>query len=185
MLDDIFQELHQQYDEVIKALQRDLLKVRTGRANPTIFDNLRVDYYGTPTPINQVGAIKVVDANLLTIQPWEKNMIPVIEKAILTSDLGLNPANDGVLIRVPIPPLTGERRQQLVKAVKKYGEDRRIAARGFRRDANDLIKALEKDSEISEDEMHRALKSIQDDTDKVMARIDALLEAKEKEVLDG
>lgn len=182
MLEEVFEDLKENFEGVIQGLQRDLGKVRTGRANPSILDNIRVDYYGTPTPVNQVGAIKVVDAHLLTVQPWEKNMIPVIEKAIMTSDLGLNPANDGTLIRVPIPPLTGERRQQLVKVIKRAGEDRRIAARNHRRDANDMLKALEKDSEISEDEMHRGLKTIQDETDKVMAQIDAMVAAKEKDI---
>lgn len=183
MLDEIFDDLDSSFAAVLEALRVDLGKIRTGRANPAIFDNLRVDYYGTPTPLNQVGSIKVVDANLLTIQPWEKQMIPVIEKAILASDLGLNPANDGVLVRVPIPPLTGERRQSLVKQAKKAAEDRKVAARNHRRDANEMIKALEKDKAISEDDMHRGLKQVQDATDKVMETIDKLTSSKEGEIL--
>ena len=183
MLDEVFGDLTESFKGVIAGLKRDLSKIRTGRANPAIFDGLRVDYYGTPTPLNQVGAVKVVDANLITIQPWEKAMLPLIEKAIHASDLGLNPSNDGVLVRVPIPPLTGERRQDLVKLVKRTGEEHKIATRTHRRDANDMIKALQKDSEISEDEMHRALKSVQDSTDKTVATVDELLAAKEKEIL--
>lgn len=184
MLDEVFEDLKDSFEGVIKGLQRELTKVRTGRANPAIFDGLRVDYYGTPTPLNQIGALKVVDATLITIQPWEKNMIPLVEKSILTSDLGLNPANDGTLIRVPIPPLTGERRKELVKLVKSAGEDHKIRARGARRDANDMIKALQKDSEISEDDMHRALKTVQEHTDAIVKKIDALVSSKEKEIME-
>lgn len=184
MLNEVYEELDEQFDGAVKALQRDLSKIRTGRANPAIFDGLRVDYYGTPTPLNQVGAIKVADANMLTIQPWEKEMIPKIEKVIMTSSLGLNPANDGTLVRVPVPPLTGERRQELVKMVKRAGEDRRVVARNYRRDANDTVKMLEKEKEISEDEMHSGLKVIQDRTDKAIARINALVADKEKEITE-
>jgi ribosome recycling factor len=184
MLDEVFEDLTDSFESVVKGLRRDLSKIRTGRANPAIFDGLRVDYYGTPTPLNQVGAVKVVDANLITIQPWEKPMIPLIEKAILTSDLGLNPTNDGVLIRVPIPPLTGERRKELVKLVKKTGEDHKVATRNHRRDANDLIKSLQKDGDISEDEMHRALKDVQEATNKTVGEVDAIITGKEKEITE-
>lgn len=135
MLDDIFSDLQESFDAAIRDLKRDLAKVRTGRANLAIFDGITLDYYGTPTPLNQVGTMKVVDARLITIQPWERNMIAPIEKAILTSDLGLNPSNDGALIRVPIPQLTGERRQELVRLVKKAGEEHRVVTRNHRRDA--------------------------------------------------
>lgn len=184
MLDEVFEELVNSFDNVIKDLRRELSKVRTGRANPAIFDGLRVDYYGTPTPLNQIGAIKVVDAGMITIQPWEKNMIPAIEKTLLSSDLGINPNNDGTLIRVPIPPLTGERRQELVKMIKRAGEEHKIATRNFRRDANDMIKALQKDSEISEDDMHRALKKVQEHTDSVVAKIDHHVSEKEQEIME-
>ena len=183
MLDEIFDDLESSFAAVLEALRVDLGKIRTGRANPAIFDNLRLDYYGTPTPLNQVGSIKVVDANLLTIQPWEKQMIPVIEKAILASDLGLNPSNDGVLVRVPIPPLTGERRQSLVKQAKKAAEDRKVAARNHRRDANEMIKALEKDKAISEDDERRAQDDIQKLTDRHIAEVDKLLAGKEQEIM--
>ncbi len=184
MLDEVFDDLGQNFEQVLKALRKDLTKVRTGRANPAIFDGVRVDYYGTPTPLNQVGAVKVVDATLITIQPWEKNMIQAIEKAIMISNLGLNPTNDGTLIRVPIPPLTGERRKALVKQVKSAGEDRKVKARQHRRDANEMIKAFQKDGEISEDDMHRALKSVQEDTDANIKTIDSLVSEKEKEIME-
>ena len=184
MLDEVFEELELNFEGVASGLTRDLAKIRTGRANPAIFDGLRVDYYGSPTPLNQVGAVKVVDASLITIQPWEKTMIPLIEKSILTSDLGLNPANDGQLIRVPIPPLTGERRQELVKLVKRTGEEHKVATRNHRRDANDMIKALQKDGDISEDDMHRALKNVQESTDTTIKRIDDLIAKKEKEIIE-
>ena len=184
MLDEVFEDLNESFESVKKGLLKDLSKIRTGRANPAIFDGLRVDYYGTGTPLNQVGAVKVVDANLITIQPWEKNMIPLIEKAIHASDLGLNPTNDGVLIRVPIPALTGERRRELVKLVKKTGEEHKVATRNHRRDANDMIKALQKDSDISEDEMHRALKDVQESTDQTVAEVDKIVSGKEKEITE-
>lgn len=185
MLNEVFEELQSNFDNAIRDLRRDLSKIRTGRANLSIFDGINVEYYGTPTPLNQVGTMKVVDPRLITIQPWEKSMIAPIEKAIMSSDLGLNPANDGALIRVPIPQLTGERRQELVKLVKKSGEEHKVVTRNHRRDANDTIKILEKESEISEDEMHRARKRVQDMTDKVIAQIDEILDAKEKEILEG
>jgi ribosome recycling factor len=184
MLDEVFEELVLGFEGVAVALARDLTKIRTGRANPAIFDGIRVDYYGTPTPLNQVGSIKVSDATLLTIAPWEKPMIPIIEKAILTSDLGLNPTNDGTIVRVPIPPLTGERRRDLVKLVKKAGEEHKIACRGHRREANETVKLLQKDGEISEDEMHRALKTVQDHTDKAVGKVESAITAKEKEILE-
>lgn len=184
MLDEVFEELLLGFEGVGTGLARDLTKIRTGRANPAIFDGIRVDYYGTPTPLNQVGSIKVADATLLTIAPWERPMIPIIEKAILTSDLGLNPTNDGTIVRVPIPPLTGERRRDLVKLVKKAGEEHKIAVRSHRRDANDTIKMLQKDGDISEDEMHRALKTVQDHTDAAVAKVEAAIAIKEKEIME-
>ena len=184
MLEEVFDDLDESFEGVIKGLRRDLSKIRTGRANPAIFDGLRVDYYGTPTPLNQVGAVKVVDANLITIQPWEKTMIPIIEKSIMASDLGLNPTNDGVLIRVPIPPLTGDRRKELVKLVKRTGEEHKVAVRNHRRDANDMIKALQKDSDISEDDMHRALKDVQERTNTTVNEVEQHISAKEKEILE-
>jgi len=184
MLDDVFEELNANFASAFKDLKRDLAKIRTGRANLAIFDGISVDYYGTATPLNQVGTMKVVDAHLITIQPWEKAMVGPIEKAILTSDLGLNPANDGMLIRIPIPKLTGERRQELVRLVKRSAEDHKIVVRNYRRDSNETVKMLQKESEISEDEMHRSLKAIQDKTDASVKGIDEQVETKEKEILE-
>lgn len=184
MLDDVFEELNANFASALKDLTRDLAKIRTGRANLSIFEGITVDYYGTATPLNQVGTMKVVDAHLITIQPWEKSMIAPTEKAILTSDLGLNPANDGALIRIPIPKLTGERRQELVRLVKRSAEDHKVVVRNYRRDSNETVKMFQKESEISEDEMHRALKTIQDKTDAAIKGIEAQIEAKEKEILE-
>ncbi|MBH22886.1 MAG: ribosome recycling factor [Myxococcales bacterium] len=184
MLDEVFEELKANFDSTLKAYRQTLAKVRTGRANLSMLDGLKVEYYGTPTPLNQVGTCKVADARLITIQPWEKSMLGPIEKAIHMSDLGLNPSNDGTIIRLPVPELTGERRQDLVKQVRRAAEDHKIIIRNHRRDANDMIKELEKDSEISEDEMHRALKSVQESTDQTIARVETFTEEKEKEILE-
>ena len=184
MLDEVFEELDSSFESTLKALLHQLSKIRTGRANLSILDGLRVDYYGIPTPINQVGTCKVADARMITIQPWEKTMIGPIEKAIMISDLGLNPANDGALIRLMIPELTGERRQELVKQVRRASEDHKIIARNHRREANDMLKELENDSEISEDDLHRHLKTVQDTTNTAISQIDALIAAKEKEILE-
>ncbi len=184
MLDEIYEELKDSFSSAIRDLKREMGKVRTGRANAAILDGIKVDYYGSPTPLNQVGTVKVVDPRLITITPWEKTMIAPIEKAIMMSDLGLNPANDGALVRVPIPQLTGERRQELVRLVKRSAEDHKIVVRNHRRDANDMAKSLQKDGEISEDDMHRALKKVQGMTDEVIAQIDAVVAAKEAEILE-
>jgi ribosome recycling factor len=167
----------------LEHLQHELAGIRTGRATPSLLDTVKVDYYGSPMPINQVATVSAPEPRLLVIQPWEKRMIPEIEKAIMNSDLGLNPANDGNLIRVPIPELSEERRQNLVKLVKKFCEDARIAIRNVRRDANEHVKKLEKEHEISEDQSHDALNDIQKLTDKYIAEVDKLLEHKEKEIL--
>jgi ribosome recycling factor len=167
----------------IEHLQHELAGIHTGRATPSILDTVKVDYYGTPMPINQVATVSAPEARLLVIQPWEKRMIPEIEKAIMSSNLGLNPANDGNLIRVPIPELSEERRQSLVKLIKKFCEDARIAIRNVRRDANDHVKKLEKENEISEDQEHDALDEIQKLTNKYIEEVDKLLEHKEKEIL--
>lgn len=184
MIEDVLAELQENFEGALVALRRDLGKVRTGRANPAMLDGIRVDYYGTPTPINQVGAIKVPDPRMITIQPWEKNMIVPIEKAIIGSNIGLNPSSDGTIIRLPIPPLTTERRTELTKQVKDMGEKAKIAVRNHRRDANDMVKTLEKDGEISEDEMHRSLTRVQDLTDAFIKKVDEIISEKEKEILE-
>lgn len=172
---------------MIKALEsfrNDLRKVRTGRASLALLDDIRVDYYGTPTPLNQVGALAVPEPRLITIQPWEKNLAGEIEKAILKADLGLNPSSDGQLIRLVFPPLTEERRKEMVKQVKRLGEEAKIAIRTVRREANDNLKKLEKDKEITEDELKRGEKEVQDVTDDYVARVDKIIVDKEKDLME-
>jgi len=160
-----------------------MVKIRTGRASVGLLEHIQVDYYGNPTPINQVAQIAVADARTLTVQPWEKNMVAVIDKAIRTSDLGLNPAINGMVIRVPLPPLNEERRRELTKVVRHIGEEAKVAARNLRREANEKIKRMTKDKEISEDDETRANKDIQKMTDACVEEIDAIIAAKEKEIM--
>ena len=171
-------------DKAIEALKKEFSRVRTGRASVTLLDDIRIDYYGTPTPLNQVGTLTVPEPRLITIQPWEKKLIPEIEKAILKSDLGLNPASDGVLVRIAIPALTEERRKEMVKLIKRMGEDAKIAIRNVRRDGNEAVKKLEKDKEISEDDLKRGEKDIQDLTDQFVKKADEVVADKEKEVME-
>jgi ribosome recycling factor len=184
VVEDILQECEAGMKRAVEAFQRDLSRVRTGRANLSLLDGVKVDYYGTPTPLNQVASLNVADARLITIKPWEKNMIPVIEKAIRSSDLGLNPVADSELVRLPIPPLTQERRKELVKQIKKMTEDARVAVRGARREANDMLKEAEKDGEVPEDAAKTCGKKIQDLTDRYIAQVDDVGGKKEKEILE-
>lgn len=170
-------------DKAIAALKRDLASLRAGRANPALLDRVQVEYYGSMTPVNQLANISTPDARTLVIQPWDKSSISAIEKAILKSELGLTPANDGSVIRLVIPALTEERRVELVKLTRKSGEDAKVAIRNIRRDANDEIKKLEKSS-ISEDESRRHQDEIQKFTDKYIAEVDKTLAAKEKEIME-
>lgn len=170
--------------KALEAFKRELSKVRTGRASLSLLDDIRIDYYGTLTPLNQVGALAVPEPRLITIQPWEKNLVGEIEKAILKSDLGLNPSSDGQLIRLVFPPLTEERRKEMVKQVKRMGEDAKVAVRNARREANDTLKKLEKDKEISEDDLKRGEKEVQDVTDDYVARVDQVLAEKEKDLME-
>lgn len=170
--------------KALEAFKRDLSKVRTGRASLAVLDDIRVDYYGTPTPLNQVGTLAVPEPRLITIQPWEKNLIGEIEKAILKADLGLNPSSDGQLVRLVFPPLTEERRKEMVKQVKRMGEDAKVAVRTVRREANDTLKKLEKDKEITEDELKRGEKDVQDVTDDYVARVDQVIAEKEKDLME-
>lgn len=172
-------------DKVLTDLQHEMANIRTGRASVGIFDNIRVDYYGTPTPLNQVANLHVPEPALITIQPWDASQIGAIEKAIRVSDLGLNPANDGKLIRVPIPALTEERRKDLVKRLHHVAEEHRVASRNIRRDANEHLKKLLKDKLISEDEERRALDDVQKMTDAHIAKVDAASKTKETEILGG
>jgi ribosome recycling factor len=171
-------------DKALTDMQHDIAAIRTGRASVSIFDTLRVDYYGTPTPLNQVANLHVPEPSLITIQPWDVSQIAVIEKAIRTSDLGLNPGNDGKIIRVPIPALTEERRKDIVKRLHGIAEDHRVALRNIRRDANEHLKKLLKDKAISEDEERRALDGVQKMTDAQIGKIDLASKAKEKEILE-
>ena len=169
-------------DKTIDSLMNDYASIRAGRANPHVLDKIKVDYYGTPTPIQQVGNISVPEARMILIQPWEKSLLKAIEKAIQTSDLGINPNNDGSCIRLIFPELTEERRKALAKDVKKKGDEAKVAIRNIRRDANDMIKKQQKANEISEDEQKDAEDEIQKMTDEFVAKIDTMVEDKSKEI---
>jgi ribosome recycling factor len=184
MLNDILSDLQSGMNETIDSLKRDLSKRRTGRANVAILDGIKVEYYGTMSPLNQVASLQVPDPRLITIKPWEKSMVPVIEKAIQQSPIGLNPASDGELIRIPIPPLTEQRRKDLVKDVRRIGEESKVALRNQRREANEMLKELEKEKDISEDELRRGLTRVQEATDDYVKKVDEVVAAKEKEILE-
>ncbi|NIR49673.1 ribosome recycling factor [candidate division KSB1 bacterium] len=170
--------------KAVDNTRSELSKIRTGKASPALLDTIRVSYYGSMVPLKQVAGINTPEPRLITIQPWEKNMIGEIEKAILKSDLGLNPANDGTLIRLPIPQLTEERRKDLVRLCHKLAEEGRIAIRNVRRDANDKLKKLEKNNDISEDQFHTATDEVQKITDTYTAEVDELLKKKEEEIME-
>jgi ribosome recycling factor len=180
---DVKKNAEQKMQKSIETLKADLAKVRTGRAHVGILDHVMVDYYGTPTQINQVANVTLIDARTIGVQPWEKKMVAVIEKAIRESDLGLNPSTQGDLIRVPTPPLTEERRKEIVKVVKGEGEDSKVAIRNIRRDANEALKKMLKDKACSEDDERRAQDDIQKLTDKFVAEVEKLIAEKEKELL--
>jgi ribosome recycling factor len=184
MINDITIDTEDGMKKAVDSFKRDLQKIRTGRANTAMLDGIKVDYYGTPTPVNQVATVQVVDARLITIKPWEKSMLPVIDKAIRASDLGINPVADSELVRLPIPPLTQERRKELAKVVGKQTEEARVAVRSARRDAMDMVKDAEKDKQITEDERKNGEKKIQDLTDKYIQMIDDIAKAKEKEIME-
>ena len=166
-----------------ELLRNELSKMRTGCASLSILDDIRVDYYGNPTPLNQVGTLNIPDPRQITIQPWESNLIPEIEKAIQKSGIGLNPTSDGKLLRLPIPTLTEERRKELVKVVKKHGEETKIAVRNIRRDANEHLKKLEKEEHVSEDEVKKAVGDVQKITDDFIKEVDGIVSVKEKEIM--
>ncbi len=181
MLDEIVADAQESMDKAVNAFTRDLAKLRTGRANLQMLDGIRVEYYGTPSPLNQVAALNIPDPRLITIKPWDKSLLTAVEKTIVASNLGLTPNNDGEIIRLPIPPLTGERRQDLVKQLKRQAEDARVVVRSLRRDANALIKDLEGESE---DAQHRTLKQVQDVTDGTIKQIDGITTKKEVEIME-
>ena len=184
MIDEIQADAETRMQKSVQSLHTELAKIRTGRAHPSLLDHVMVDYYGTDTPIKQVANIVIEDARTLAVTPWEKPMVAAIEKAIMTADLGLNPASAGTVIRVPMPALTEERRRDLVKIVKNEGENARIAIRNIRRDANSDFKDLLKEKEISEDEAHQAEDEIQKLTNKYVAEVDATIVVKEKEMME-
>ena len=184
MIDKIYQETKESMGKTVDALKRELQRIRTGRASLSILDGIKVDYYGTPTPLNQMATLAVPESRLITIQPWDVSAIKEIEKAILKSDLGLTPSNDGKILRISIPPLTEERRKELVKVIHKMCEEHKVTARNIRRDSNDLVKSLKKDGDISEDEAYRSQDEIQKITDAHIKRIDECYSEKEKEILE-
>lgn len=178
-----FDELEERMNKTLSVLEENFSEIRAGRANPAILNKITVDYYGVPTPINQVAGISVPEARLIVIQPWDRSVLKEIEKAILASDIGLNPNNDGSVIRLSFPELTEERRKDLVKDIKKIAEDSKVSIRAIRRDGIDEAKKLEKDSVITEDDLKKAEEQIQKLTDKKIAEIDAIYEKKEKEIM--
>ncbi|WP_305046998.1 ribosome recycling factor [Geoalkalibacter sp.] len=184
MYDDIIKKTRSGMEKAIEALKGEFVKVRTGRASTALLDDIRVDYYGNPTPLNQVASLTVPEPRMIAIQPWEKNLISAIEKAILKSDLGLNPSSDGQLVRIVFPPLTEDRRKEMVKMTKRMGEEAKIAIRNARRDANEALKKLEKSKEISEDQLKRGEKDVQEFTDQYVKKVDDLVAAKEAEVME-
>jgi ribosome recycling factor len=184
MIEETYQETRDRMTKAITALKAELKRIRTGRASASLLDGIKVDYYGTPTPINQMATVAVPESRLINIQPWDATVIKDIEKAILKSDLGLTPSNDGKLIRIAIPPLTEERRKELVKLVHKTSEEHKVGVRNIRRDSNELIKGFKKDGDISEDDAFKAQDEIQKITDEHIKQIDEIFKAKEKEILE-
>jgi len=184
MLNDIYQDMRDRMQKALESLDRDLKRLRTGRASVSLVDGIKVEYYGTPTPLNQLATLTVPEPRTIMIQPWDTTVIAEVEKAILKSELGLTPMNDGKIIRINIPPLTEERRRELVKVLKKMAEETKVAVRNIRRDSNEMIKDLKKEKEISEDEQFRAQDEVQKITDEFIAGIDTIYNNKEKEILE-
>ena len=184
MIEAIYQESRERMDKSLAALKNDLKRVRTGRASLSILDGIRVDYYGTLTPLNQMASLSVPESRLIMIQPWDVSMIKELEKAILKSDLGLTPSNDGKIIRISIPPLTEERRKELVKIIHKMCEEYKVAIRNIRRDSNEMLKDYKKEGDISEDEAYKAPAQVQNITDEYIKLIDDVYKEKEKEILE-
>jgi len=184
MEEKIVKETEAKMEKTLSALKTDLNKVRTGRASLALFDDIRIDYYGTPTPLHQVATLAVPEPRLITIQPWDTTVTGEIEKAILKSELGLTPISDGKIIRISIPRLTEERRKELVKVVKKMSEGAKVGLRNIRREANDQLKGLEKNKKISQDQLRQWMDKVQTSTDKYITRVDEVLAVKEKEILE-
>lgn len=184
MLNDLLQTVNNQMEGAIEHLRKELGSLRTGRASLSILDRVTVNYYGTPTPIKQVANLGMPDSRLITIHPWDSSIIKDVEKAILASELGLTPSNDGKLIRLPIPPLSEERRKELVKISKKYGEETKVHIRGIRRESNEELKRHQKEGKITEDELRKGEAEIQKVTDREVKKVDELLKKKEEEILE-
>ncbi len=184
MIDSVYDDVRQRMGKTIDALKKEFQKIRTGRASLALFEDIRIDYYGTPTPLKQMASLSVPESRLVLIQPWDQTVIGGIEKGILKSELGLTPMNDGKVIRIAIPPLTEERRKELVKVVRKIDEEHKTSVRNIRRDANDLLKSMKKEGEISEDDLFKAQDYIQKITDEHIKLADQVCQGKEKEILE-
>lgn len=184
MIDEIIEDAKVRMGKSVEALKHEMAKIRTGRAHPSLLDHITVEYYGSEVPLNQVANVTVEDARTLVVTPWEKQMVPVIEKAIMASDLGLNPATAGTVMRIPLPPLTEERRKDMIRIVRQEAEGARVAIRNIRRDANNDFKQLLKEKEISEDEERRAQEVIQKLTDQFIEQVEQVLQEKEKELME-
>lgn len=184
MLDDVVKELRASSDKAIEALRRDLAKVRTGRAHPSMLDGIRIDYYGTLTPLAQMATVNVPEPRMMTVKPWDKGQVKAIDKAIREGDLNLNPQVDGDLIRIPIPPLTEERRKDMVKILRKNGEECKVVIRKHRRDALEMADTLQKDGDVSEDDADRGRKKVEDLTAEMVKSVDTIVAAKEKDVME-
>jgi ribosome recycling factor len=184
MIDDLHKEMKDGMEKSIEALQKDLKRIRTGRASLALLDGLMVDYYGSPTPINQLATLSIPEARQIVIQPWDSGAFTDIEKGILKSELGLTPTNDGKVIRINLPPLTAERRKELVKVVKKMAEEYKVQIRNHRRDANEMLKDMKKEKQIAEDDMHKAQDRVQKTTDDLIAKVDAVVAEKEAEIME-
>ena len=184
MHEDVVTDLKQRIEKTLEDLKRELTKVRTGRASTSLLDGIRVDYYGTPTPLNGVASVNSPEPRLITIKPWEKAMLKEIEKSLREANLGINPMNDGEIIRLPFPPLTEERRKEIAKQVRTKGEEHKVAIRNIRRDSNEMLKDLLKDKSITEDDHKRATEKVQKETDAGVAKVDEIITKKEKEVME-
>ncbi len=184
MIDDVYDMMKDAVSKSNEALRNTLNRIRTGRANSALLDSIRVDYYGTRTPLNQMASISTPEPRLIMVKPFDRSSVSSVEKAIQASDLGLNPSSDGEIIRIPVPPLTEERRKDLVKVVRKHGEEGKVAVRNHRRDCNSMLKDMESDGDASKDDVARALKTVQEMTDTAVAEVDKTIEAKEKEITE-
>jgi len=182
---DVIKDMDGAIKKAVESLERELARMRTGRASVSILEPVKVDYYGTKTPLNQCASLSTPEPRLIVVRPWDKSLTSEIEKAILAANLGMTPSSDGEIIRIPVPPLTEERRKELVKLIKRYGEDHKVSIRNSRRDCNEMLKEMEKDGDISEDQGKKSVKRIQDLTDQSIKKIDDVIAAKEKEILES